>query len=135
MSYGTFTTPTPVNEPVQDFAPGSPERASLQVELKRQAAEEREVPIIVGGKELTDDRRTSEAVRREVGMVFQQFNLFPHLSVMENLTMAPIYVHGTPEDVAEDHACAGIARLRAQRTPGEVLGAVEKNGLRADEPT
>ena len=57
--------------------------------------------IIVDGIELTDDRKRILAVRRDVGMVFQQFNLFPHLTVLENCTLAPIWVRRMPKREAE----------------------------------
>ena len=60
--------------------------------------------IIVAGIELTADLKNIEAIRREVGMVFQQFNLFPHLTVLENLTLAPIWVRKMPKREAEETA-------------------------------
>ena len=66
----------------------------------------------VDGKELTDDVKTVEAVRRQVGMVFQQFNLFPHLTVLENLTLAPMWVGNMPKAEAEERAMQQLKRVR-----------------------
>jgi general L-amino acid transport system ATP-binding protein len=92
--------------------------------------EHQEGTIIIDGKELTGDIRTTEAVRREVGMVFQQFNLFPHLSVMDNLTLAPIFVHGTPEDQAEARAMELLQRVKipeqAWKYPGQLSGGQQQ---------
>ena len=63
--------------------------------------EHQEGKIIVDGIELTGDLKNIDAVRREVGMVFQSFNLFPHLTVIENCTLAPIWVRKTPQEEAE----------------------------------
>src|ERR1700737_1849116 len=60
--------------------------------------------IVVAGIELTSDVKNIEAIRREVGMVFQQFNLFPHLTVLENLTLAPVWVRKLPKREADDTA-------------------------------
>jgi general L-amino acid transport system ATP-binding protein len=68
--------------------------------------------ITVDGVELGDDVRAIEAVRRRVGMVFQQFNLFPHLTVLENLTLAPIWVSKLPRKEAEARAMQQLARVR-----------------------
>lgn len=68
--------------------------------------------ITVHGRELTDDLKTLEEVRREVGMVFQQFNLFPHLTVLENCTLAPILVRKVPAIEAQKAAKATLERVR-----------------------
>ncbi len=65
--------------------------------------EHQEGRIVVDGIELTRDVRTVERIRREVGMVFQQFNLFPHLTVLENLTLAPIWVKRVPKKRGDRH--------------------------------
>lgn len=58
--------------------------------------------IVVDGTELTDDTRALDTIRREVGMVFQSFNLFPHLTILENCTLAPIWVRKMPKAEAEE---------------------------------
>ena len=68
--------------------------------------------LVVNGVELTDDVKAVDAVRREVGMVFQQFNLFPHLTVIENLTLAPMWVGKMPKKEAEDRAMQQLQRVR-----------------------
>ena len=68
--------------------------------------------IVVYGVELTGDVRNIEAVRRDVGMVFQQFNLFPHLTVLQNLTLAPIWVRHLPKREAEALAMQYLERVR-----------------------
>jgi general L-amino acid transport system ATP-binding protein len=68
--------------------------------------------IVVDGVELSDDLKAIERIRREVGMVFQQFNLFPHLTVLENLTLAPMWVGKTPKKEAEERAMHQLQRVR-----------------------
>ena len=86
--------------------------------------------IIVAGIELTSDVKNIEATRREVGMVFQQFNLFPHLTVLQNLTLAPIWVRKLPKKEAEDTARLYLERVRipeqADKYPGQLSGGQQQ---------
>jgi general L-amino acid transport system ATP-binding protein len=86
--------------------------------------------IIVDGVELTNDLKNIEVVRREVGMVFQQFNLFPHLTVLENLTLAPIWVLKQPKKEAEETAMVFLERVRipeqAKKYPGQLSGGQQQ---------
>src|SRR5271155_5600506 len=68
--------------------------------------------IIVDGIELTNDLKKIDEVRREVGMVFQHFNLFPHLTILENCTLAPIWVRRIPKKDAEELAMRYLARVK-----------------------
>jgi general L-amino acid transport system ATP-binding protein len=81
--------------------------------------EHQEGQLIVDGTELSDDVKAIEKVRREVGMVFQQFNLFPHLTVLENLTLAPMWVNGTPKKEAEERALQQLNRVRIAEQAGK----------------
>lgn len=86
--------------------------------------------IIVDGVELTNDLKNIEAVRREVGMVFQHFNLFPHLTVLENCTLAPIWVRKTPKAEAEAIAMQYLERVKipdqALKFPGQLSGGQQQ---------
>ncbi len=86
--------------------------------------------IVVDGMELSDDVRALDAIRREVGMVFQSFNLFPHLSVLENCTLAPIWVRRMPKAEAEALAMEYLARVRipeqAKKYPGQLSGGQQQ---------
>ena len=73
----------------------------------------------VDGVELTDDVKAIEAIRKNVGMVFQQFNLFPHLTVLENLTLAPMWVGKMPKREAEEKAMAQLKRVRIAEQAGK----------------
>jgi general L-amino acid transport system ATP-binding protein len=74
--------------------------------------EHQEGKLIVDGIELTDDVKAIDTVRKNVGMVFQQFNLFPHLTVLENLTLSPMYVGGVSKALAEERAMVQLKRVR-----------------------
>lgn len=86
--------------------------------------------IIVDGTELTNDVKHVEAIRREVGMVFQHFNLFPHLTVLENLTLGPIWVLKQPKAQAEQEAMKYLERVRipeqANKFPGQLSGGQQQ---------
>ena len=86
--------------------------------------------IIVDGVELTNDLKNIEAVRREVGMVFQHFNLFPHLTVLENCTLAPIWVRKQPKAEAEAAAMKYLERVKipeqALKYPGQLSGGQQQ---------
>jgi general L-amino acid transport system ATP-binding protein len=75
--------------------------------------------LVVDGIEIGDDPRAIDAVRRRVGMVFQQFNLFPHLTVLENLTLAPMWVGKTPKREAEACALQQLERVRIAEQAGK----------------
>jgi general L-amino acid transport system ATP-binding protein len=86
--------------------------------------------LTVDGTELTDDVKSIEAVRRQVGMVFQQFNLFPHLTVLENLTLAPMWVGKIPKAEAEERAMQQLKRVRiaeqANKYPLQLSGGQQQ---------
>ncbi len=107
--------------------------------------------IVIDGVELTADLKKIDEVRREVGMVFQHFNLFPHLSVLDNCTLAPIWVRKMPKKQAEEVALHYLKRVKipeqAQKYPGQLSGgqqqrvaiaralAMEPEVVLFDEPT
>ena len=86
--------------------------------------------IIVDGIELSNDLKNIEQIRREVGMVFQHFNLFPHLTVLENCTLAPIWVRRMPKAEAEKAAMKYLERVRipeqANKYPGQLSGGQQQ---------
>jgi general L-amino acid transport system ATP-binding protein len=86
--------------------------------------------LVVDGVELGDDVKAVEQVRRQVGMVFQQFNLFPHLTVLENLTLAPMWVGKVPKREAEERAMAQLTRVRiaeqAHKYPLQLSGGQQQ---------
>ncbi len=86
--------------------------------------------IVVDGVELTGDVKKTAAVRREVGMVFQQFNLFPHLTILENCTLAPMQVKHMPQREAESLAMTFLERVRipeqAQKYPAQLSGGQQQ---------
>jgi general L-amino acid transport system ATP-binding protein len=86
--------------------------------------------VIVEGIELTNDLKRIDEVRREVGMVFQQFNLFPHLTVLENCTLAPIWVRKIPKHEADRMAMLYLERVKipeqANKFPGQLSGGQQQ---------
>jgi len=86
--------------------------------------------IVVDGVTLSNDVKNIEAIRREVGMVFQSFNLFPHLTILENLTLAPVWVKKMPKKDAEDIAMTLLKRVRipeqALKYPGQLSGGQQQ---------
>ena len=86
--------------------------------------------IIVDGIELTNDLKNIEKIRSEVGMVFQQFNLFPHITVLQNITLAPIWVRKKPKAEAEERAMQLLERVgipeQAMKYPGQLSGGQQQ---------
>jgi len=86
--------------------------------------------VVVDGKKLTDDAKQILAVRRDIGMVFQQFNLFPHLTVLENCSLAPIWVRRMPKKDAEELAMRYLRRVRipdqALKYPSQLSGGQQQ---------
>ncbi len=86
--------------------------------------------IVVDGIELTNDLKKIDEVRREVGMVFQHFNLFPHLTILENCTLAPIWVRKMPKKQAEEIAMHFLKRVKipeqANKYPGQLSGGQQQ---------
>jgi len=86
--------------------------------------------IVVDGMELTNDLKNIEKIRAEVGMVFQHFNLFPHLTILENLTLGPIWVRKTPKKKAEETAMYYLDKVQiaeqALKYPGQLSGGQQQ---------
>jgi general L-amino acid transport system ATP-binding protein len=86
--------------------------------------------IVVDGTELTNDLKKIDEIRREVGMVFQHFNLFPHLTILENCTLAPIWVKKLPKKEAEEVAMKYLTRVKipeqANKYPGQLSGGQQQ---------
>ena len=103
---------------------------STMIRCINRLEEHQQGQIIVAGIELTANVKNIEAIRREVGMVFQQFNLFPHLTVLENLTLAPIWVRKSPRKEAEETARLYLERVRipeqADKYPGQLSGGQQQ---------
>ncbi len=91
--------------------------------------------IIVDGKEISENTKDIEKIRAEVGMVFQQFNLFPHLSILDNCTLAPIWVKKMPKKKAEEIAMRNLERVQiadqAKKFPGQLSGGQQQRSALA----
>ncbi len=154
--YGSFhalrgiTTTIKKTEVVVAFGPSGSGKSTFLRTINR-LEEHQRGDIIVGGIELTSDVRNIDAIRRDVGMVFQSFNLFPHLTVMGNITLAPIRVRKTPEAEAVAAANELLERVgipdQADKYPAQLSGgqqqrvaiaralAMQPNIMLFDEPT
>jgi len=124
---------------------------STMIRCINRLEEHQQGKIVVDGIELTGNLKNIDSVRREVGMVFQQFNLFPHLTVKENITLAPIWVKKMPKKEAEELAIKQLEIVKipeqAHKYPGQLSGgqqqrvaiarslAMKPNIMLFDEPT
>ena len=133
--YGNFHALKGVNMEVQKgeviviFGPSGSGKSTFIRTLNR-LEEHQRGQIIVDGIELTHDVRNVERIRMETGMVFQQFNLFPHLTVMQNITLAPLWVRKWKKDKAEQVAMQLLERVgipeQAQKFPGQLSGGQQQ---------
>lgn len=133
--YGQFHVLRDIN---LDVAPGerivicgpSGSGKSTLIRCINRLEEHQQGQIIVAGEELTNDVRQVEAIRRDVGMVFQHFNLFPHLTVMENLTLGPMWVRRKTKAQAQELAMQYLERVRipeqANKYPGQLSGGQQQ---------
>ena len=154
--YGEFhalrgiTTTVKKGEVVVAFGPSGSGKSTFIRTINR-LEEHQRGDIIVDGIELTNDVRNIDAIRRDVGMVFQSFNLFPHLTVMRNITLAPVRVRHLPAREAEGIAMELLNRVgipdQADKYPSQLSGgqqqrvaiaralAMQPNIMLFDEPT
>jgi general L-amino acid transport system ATP-binding protein len=103
---------------------------STMIRCINRLEEHQQGSIVVDGVELTNDLKKIDEIRREVGMVFQHFNLFPHLTILENLTLAPIWVRKMPKKDAEEVAMHYLRRVKipeqAAKFPGQLSGGQQQ---------
>ena len=103
---------------------------STMIRCVNRLEEHQKGSIVVNGVELTNNLKRIDEVRREVGMVFQHFNLFPHLTILENCTLAPIWVRKMPKKDAEELAMKYLKRVRipdqAAKYPGQLSGGQQQ---------
>ena len=133
--YGHFHVLRGINMEVQKgevvviFGPSGSGKSTFIRTINR-LEEHQRGQIIVDGIELTHDVRNIEKIRMETGMVFQQFNLFPHLTVMQNITLAPIQVRKWPKEKAEEVAMQLLERVgipeQAHKFPGQLSGGQQQ---------
>ena len=109
--------------------PSGPGKSTL-IRCINRLEEHQKGNIIVDGTELTESTKNIEKIRAEVGMVFQQFNLFPHLSILDNCTLAPIWVKKLPKKEAEELAMKNLTRVQiddqALKFPGQLSGGQQQ---------
>ena len=139
-----------VGEVIVIFGPSGSGKSKFIRTLNR-LEEHQKGDIVIDGIELTHDIRNIEAIRKDVGMVFQQFNLFPHLSALQNVTLGPIWVKRIPRQEAEESAMELLERVgipeQAEKYPAHLSGgqqqrvaiaralAMEPKIMLFDEPT
>ena len=133
--YGTFHVLRDINLKVMEgerivIAGPSGSGKSTMIRCINRLEEHQKGDIIVDGNELTNDLKKIDEVRREVGMVFQHFNLFPHLTILENCTLAPIWVRKMPKAQAEEIAMHYLTRVKipeqANKYPGQLSGGQQQ---------
>ena len=133
--YGTFHVLRDINmtvmkgERIVICGPSGSGKSTL-IRCINRLEEHQQGQIIVDGTELTSDLKNIDKVRSEVGMVFQHFNLFPHLTILENLTLAPIWVRKTPKREAEEVAMHFLKKVKipeqANKYPGQLSGGQQQ---------
>ncbi len=133
--YGTFHVLRDINLTVNDgeriviCGPSGSGKSTL-IRCINRLEEHQQGKIVVDGIELTGDLKKIDEIRREVGMCFQHFNLFPHLTIMENCTLAPIWVRKMPKKQAEETAMHFLERVKipeqAHKYPGQLSGGQQQ---------
>ena len=133
--YGDFHVLSNINLQVQEkekiviCGPSGSGKSTL-IRCINRLEEHQRGQIIVNGTELGNDIKNIEKVRAEVGMVFQHFNLFPHLTIIENLTLGPIWVRKTPKKEAEEAAMMYLEKVQiaeqAKKFPGQLSGGQQQ---------
>ena len=133
--YGDFHVLSDINLQVQEkeriviCGPSGSGKSTL-IRCINRLEEHQRGQIIVDGIELTNDIKNIEKVRAEVGMVFQHFNLFPHLTILENLALGPIWVRKTPRKEAEETAIMYLEKVKiaeqAKKFPGQLSGGQQQ---------
>nr|WP_244151869.1 amino acid ABC transporter ATP-binding protein [Malonomonas rubra] len=133
--YGDFHVLSDINLEVQEgerivICGPSGSGKSTMIRCINRLEEHQQGQIIVNGTELTNDIKNIETVRAEVGMVFQHFNLFPHLTILENLTLGQIWVRKTPKKQAEETAMMYLEKVKiaeqAKKFPGQLSGGQQQ---------
>jgi general L-amino acid transport system ATP-binding protein len=133
--YGTFHVLRDINMTVQKgeriviCGPSGSGKSTL-IRCINRLEQHQQGQIIVDGTELTSDLKNIDKIRSEVGMVFQHFNLFPHLTILENLTLAPIWVRKVPKREAEETAMYFLGKVKipeqAHKYPGQLSGGQQQ---------